>query len=186
MAAMVGNLAVAQAAMQFRAVSVGPAPPPAPSQRQPQLPVAQPQPPNRPMRSASQGNPPAELLADVRKQRLDERNRTGPSRPSGEGAMPVLGLVEERDTDALSPRQDADIDVNSGGSTEQKNLGGAMAVSPPPQPQWPFWRRKKTTATREARMLTRRVVELGRRKQLEQVDGRGILRHAMVFARKRG
>eukprot|EP00850_Spirogloea_muscicola_P020364 SM000213S06829 [mRNA] locus=s213:204039:211980:- [translate_table: standard] len=37
------------------------------------------------------------------------------------------------------------------------------------RPIWPFWRRKRKVHEHESRLLTRRIVELGKRRQLDQV-----------------
>ncbi|GJP39024.1 hypothetical protein CLOM_g23420 [Closterium sp. NIES-68] len=50
-----------------------------------------------------------------------------------------------------------------------EGLAEALQVEPPAQPQWPFWRKKRESSAGEARMLTRRIVELGKRRQLDQV-----------------
>ncbi|CAI5480564.1 unnamed protein product, partial [Closterium sp. Yama58-4] len=50
-----------------------------------------------------------------------------------------------------------------------EGLAEALQIEPPAQPQWPFWRKKRESSSGEARMLTRRIVELGKRRQLDQV-----------------
>ncbi|CAI6005669.1 unnamed protein product [Closterium sp. NIES-64] len=49
-----------------------------------------------------------------------------------------------------------------------EGLAEALQIEPPAQPQWPFWRKKRESSSGEARMLTRRIVELGKRRQLDQ------------------
>ena len=95
---------------------------------------------------------PAELLANVRKQKEESKERDVrefPTGPDGDGGAGVSVSLDEE--------------------CSRESLGNAMEIEPPAQQQWPFWRRKRVSASREARLLTRRVVELGRRKRLDQV-----------------
>ncbi|CAI5460563.1 unnamed protein product [Closterium sp. Yama58-4] len=55
------------------------------------------------------------------------------------------------------------------GKKGAEGLAEALQIEPPAQPQWPFWRKKRESSSGEARMLTRRIVELGKRRQLDQV-----------------
>eukprot|EP00850_Spirogloea_muscicola_P010366 SM000060S19698 [mRNA] locus=s60:584769:590244:- [translate_table: standard] len=50
----------------------------------------------------------------------------------------------------------------------QRDLEGTTTPTDA-QPIWPFWRRKRKVHEHESRLLTRRIVELGKRRQLDQV-----------------